>query len=107
MSREKGVSGWTLSHDRCPLHGYEAISFQEKGAGGQRLTHSKCCGRWESLKRWRVDPWDLVVDIVSEVRSLVQEQSFDLRDRIEAMIPTRNEEFERPPLSRAPEPRSR
>ena len=47
---------FTLSIDRCPVHGYYAVSVNRRdadgGGSGTRLTPSKCCGRWDETKSW-------------------------------------------------------
>jgi hypothetical protein len=85
-----------LCVDRCPTHRFSAVSLQSPDGTGLRLTYSKCCGTWETVKRFDTDPWRLAVDILSEARGLTQEQRFDLEDRIRSLIPERDESFVRP-----------
>lgn len=95
-----------LSHDRCPIHHYEAISLNTsddgENQGGLRLTRGKCCGRWESLKRWKIDPWQLAVDVLGEARGLTQDQRFYLAEMLPDKIPYRDEEFVVPSPKVAP-----
>lgn len=47
-----------LSIDKCPVHGYWAISINEEavdGSGiGTRVTPGKCCGMWSSVRNWKL-----------------------------------------------------
>ena len=37
---------------RCPIHQeFWALMISDE-SGGVRLTRSKCCGRWDVVKRW-------------------------------------------------------
>lgn len=53
----------TLSIDRCPRHqDFWAVSINElegDGGSGDRLTPSKCCGQWQSVRQWDMTPNDL------------------------------------------------
>lgn len=63
-----------LSIDRCPAHGYWAISVGDEH-GGTRLTPGKCCGRWEGVRSWRLSPMEvdrLLADIQSEAGRSVE-----------------------------------
>lgn len=42
-----------LSIDRCPEHGFWAVCVDDEG-GGVRVTPSKCCGRWDRVKAWKL-----------------------------------------------------
>jgi hypothetical protein len=57
-----------LSIDRCPRHGFNAVSVSGNSKiGGTRLTPSKCCGSWKQVQAWDVDVDRLLEDIKSEV----------------------------------------
>lgn len=43
-----------LAINQCPTHGYWAITV-EGDETGERITPSKCCGRWDTVKRWPLD----------------------------------------------------
>ena len=43
------VSLKTLAINRCPVHGWWAVTIED-GSGGVRVTPSKCCGRWDTVK---------------------------------------------------------
>jgi hypothetical protein len=44
-----------LSINRCPVHSdFWSISIDDEICG-QRITPSKCCGRWRTVKQWRLD----------------------------------------------------
>jgi hypothetical protein len=49
---------------RCPVHssivdgrlmGYWSLCLDDEDGTGTRLTRGKCCGRWETVKRWPLD----------------------------------------------------
>lgn len=40
-----------LSICKCPEHGTWMLSVDDEG-GGTRITSSKCCGRWDVVKRF-------------------------------------------------------
>lgn len=46
-----------LSIDRCNKHGYYAVSICDKNSG-LRVTPSKCCGSWSSVKDFRMSERD-------------------------------------------------
>ncbi len=46
-----------LSIDRCPTHGYWAVSIG-RGYGSTRLTPTKCCGRWDTVREWKFSEED-------------------------------------------------
>ncbi len=53
----------------CPIHHYVSICVDPlSDHGGTRLTPSKCCGRWELKKRWKVDAKQAAEAILDEVR---------------------------------------
>lgn len=41
----------TLGVHRCPTHGFFAICVNDEH-GGERVTPSKCCGRWDTEREW-------------------------------------------------------
>jgi hypothetical protein len=55
-----------LAINRCPSHGYWSVSLDSEGHG-LRLTPGKCCGRWDTVKAWNVDPQKLIEDIEGEL----------------------------------------
>lgn len=49
-------------HERalmCP-HGYKAIAIADRQGNGSRITSGKCCGRWQTRKRWGVSVRDML-----------------------------------------------
>lgn len=44
-----------LSIDQCPNHPEFVAIAVDSDAGGTRITPSKCCGRWTTVKRWAID----------------------------------------------------
>jgi len=58
-----------LCIDKCPSHGYMAVSIENE-FGGTRLTSSKCCGQWQTLHRWPIDAL-MVENICSELGLVV------------------------------------
>jgi len=66
------VSEVYLGIYRCPAHGYTAICVDpvdEEHGGGVRLTPGKCCGRWNLLKRWKVDAEETAQAIQNEAKA--------------------------------------
>lgn len=58
-----------LCIDRCSKHDFYAISIGDDDTG-TRLTPSKCCGSWSTLRSWRFNQEQLqrlVNDIQSEI----------------------------------------
>lgn len=50
--------------DQCPDHGLQAISVASLGTGcGHRLTNSKCCGKWRTVRQWTVNIDDLIKEL--------------------------------------------
>jgi hypothetical protein len=47
----------SIEISRCPKHGFYAISIGTE-EWGQRITPSKCCGRWVSVKKWELSKYD-------------------------------------------------
>jgi hypothetical protein len=91
---------WFLAYRECPVHHWHSISFdisfEGEERGGQRLTSSKCCGRWDLIKRFAVDPAQLAADIIGSAwDGGSQEERFALVDRMRAIL------AEHPPEVRA------
>lgn len=68
---------YSLSIYRCSIHQeFWAISLDnqdERGNGtGTRLTPSKCCGRWNTVKSFRMNKDDLE-GMVGECQSILDE----------------------------------
>jgi hypothetical protein len=58
-----------LAVKRCPIHhDYYAVHFYGERDAGVRLTTSKCCGRWNDVCNWEVDPQKLLDAINEELR---------------------------------------
>jgi NTP pyrophosphatase (non-canonical NTP hydrolase) len=47
-----------LAINKCPNHGFYSITVEDDDTG-TRVTPSKCCGRWDTVKRWKVSQCDL------------------------------------------------
>ena len=47
----------TLAINRCPTHGFWAITIEDDMTG-VRVTPSKCCGRWDTVKEFRMSERD-------------------------------------------------
>jgi hypothetical protein len=78
---------WYLAYRECPAHHWNSISFESEEHGGQRLTASKCCGRWDLVKRFAVDPAQVAADIIGSVwDGSTQVERFALEDRMRAII---------------------
>lgn len=45
----------------CPVHGYYAIAFDDR-----RITSSKCCGSWKTVRRWDVAESTLLAVLAQE-----------------------------------------
>lgn len=43
----------------CKRHGFKAISIEDKDGHGYRITPGKCCGSWQTMKRWKVTAEDM------------------------------------------------
>lgn len=64
-----------LCVSRCPIHRqYWSVSLDclrvEEGdlrGTGHRLTGTKCCGQWQNVKRFPIDPEGLLEDVRREV----------------------------------------
>jgi len=44
-----------LTINRCPVHDFYAVMLEDGTGVERRLTPSKCCGRWEAVKRWPIN----------------------------------------------------
>lgn len=71
----------TLAINRCPTHGYWAITIDDDDTG-VRVTPSKCCGRWDIVKVWPLEQCDLS-SLVAALPG--QENRSGERDFIEAV----------------------
>jgi hypothetical protein len=48
-----------LTINQCPQHkDFMSVSIDDED-GGYRLTPSKCCGRWVTIKKWKMTAKDL------------------------------------------------
>jgi hypothetical protein len=66
-----------LSIDRCPHHGYYAISLDAEHCG-TRLTNGKCCGQWTRVKAWEMTPAQLrSIATEMECAAVQMEQEID------------------------------
>ena len=68
--------------NRCPEHGFYAISLDCE-RGGTRITHGKCCGRWETVKSWDLDAKQLR-SIANEFECNAEELEEELDDALDA-----------------------
>lgn len=59
---------WDISLDTLRVEGGEWLG------GGHRLTPSKCCGQWETVRQWKVDPAELLEQVVTEIQSFRAEE---------------------------------
>lgn len=59
-----------ITIQRCPTHNYWAITIDTPGVGGTRITPSKCCGSWETVKTWPMDErgWAEIERLAVEAR---------------------------------------
>ena len=57
-----------LAIRRCENHGYYAVTAEYEQQGGRRLTPSKCCGRWDLVTKFRVDPKQLLKALREEIK---------------------------------------
>mgnify|MGYP001065312806 CR=1 FL=1 len=39
---------------KCPAHNFYAVTIDDENGCGTRVTPSKCCGRWDTVKRWPI-----------------------------------------------------
>ena len=60
----------TLAIDKCP-HGMRAISVNLRGEHGGRLTHGKCCGRWDTMTEWTMSKKELL-EAADEIREYAE-----------------------------------
>ena len=47
-----------LSIRKCDIHGFLSIQIDYKDGCGVRLTPSKCCGRWDLVRSWKLNKRD-------------------------------------------------
>jgi hypothetical protein len=47
-----------LAINQCPVHKFWSITLDDE-SGGIRLTPSKCCGRWDTIKQFSMSITDL------------------------------------------------
>jgi len=40
----------TLVINQCPIHKFWAVTIDDDDGSGIRVTPSKCCGRWDTVK---------------------------------------------------------
>ena len=46
-----------LTISRCPEHkSFYAITVDDEYGGGTRVTPSKCCGRWDTIRAFDLSP---------------------------------------------------
>lgn len=58
-----------LTINKCARHGYWAIGIDHEDGTGERLTHSKCCGQWETVRAFHDVDWSRIAKIAGrEVR---------------------------------------
>ncbi len=49
-----------LAINRCPEHeAFWSISVDDEGGSGTRITPSKCCGRWNVVRKFLMSEADL------------------------------------------------
>lgn len=48
-----------LSYNQCPTHKTFASISLDDDSGGLRLTASKCCGRWDRVRAFKMSTGDL------------------------------------------------
>lgn len=39
----------------CSRHKFFAIAIEDEEENGTRITPSKCCGSWTTVRRWKID----------------------------------------------------
>lgn len=89
--QEDAAETWYLAYRECPVHHWNCITYESAQRGGHRLTASKCCGRWDLVKRFNVDPAEAAAAIIAETwKESTQEQRFALVDRVRAIIEEKN-----------------
>ena len=69
-----------LAISRCPTHReFWAVMVEDEDGRGTRVTPSKCCGRWETVKRWKLDERmaNEIIDEVSSAQSSTEGRSND------------------------------
>jgi len=65
-----------LSIDRCARHNFYAISIDDEDSG-RRVTPSKCCGSWSTVKQWRLSErdWRELAEEASKAAESVAKES--------------------------------
>lgn len=71
---EKPKAKRYLTVARCPTHGWMAVSIDDDG-GGVRVTPGKCCGRWDTVKRWSLSAreWRELAEACEHAAEAVEE----------------------------------
>ena len=63
--------GPMLCINECPIHReFLSISIDSEH-GGRRITPSKCCGQWRTVKSWRLSGF-LWADLILEARKALR-----------------------------------
>lgn len=60
--------------NKCPTHGYWSVSIDDEH-GGTRVTRSKCCGRWDTVKEFTLSQSDW-----QELAMLAEQAAEDVGD---------------------------
>lgn len=57
-----------LAISRCSKHGYWMVSVERPGSSGTRITPSKCCGSWETVKTWPLsaEQWNEIANLAQQ-----------------------------------------
>ncbi len=62
MSEEKTCAYVEIMH--CPAHNFWALGTTEEDedghGGGRRIVGGKCCGSWQTFRRWPIDKLNVV-----------------------------------------------
>ena len=79
------ATSFSLSVNRCPTHqDFWSICLDRRDPSGDgsgvRLTHSKCCGHWETIKTFTLTKSDLQVMIEEAGAALDQMENFSNAD---------------------------
>lgn len=71
-----------LSVLHCPRHNFYGVAIEDEEGNGHRITHSKCCGFWNTIQRWEMgDSCDeLVSQDKDEIRWLLEALEWALID---------------------------
>ncbi|KKL73532.1 hypothetical protein LCGC14_2073940 [marine sediment metagenome] len=61
-----------LSIRKCNVHGFLSVQIDYKDGCGVRLTPSKCCGRWDLVKSWKLSraEWQ---EIITQAEAAMEE----------------------------------